>query len=112
MPRAIDSQRMKRVLDYIDGNLFEPLALNELAAQACLSPFHFSRLFKEGTGISPQRYVTDRRVEAAKRALASEHSSLADIALDTGFGSLDTFIRLFRKSTGETPARYRKQAGG
>jgi AraC family transcriptional regulator len=112
MPRALDSQRLKRVLDYIDGNLFETLSLNELAAEACLSPFHFSRLFKEATGSSPQRYVTDRRVEAAKAALACEHSSLIDIALEQGFGSLDNFIRVFRKSTGETPARYRKQVLG
>jgi AraC family transcriptional regulator len=112
MPRALDPQRMKRVLDYIDGNLFAPLTLGELAAEACLSPFHFSRLFKEATGSSPRRYVTGRRVQAAKTALASEHSSLADIAVDKGFGSLDNFIRVFRKSTGETPARYRKQALG
>jgi AraC family transcriptional regulator len=66
-------------------------------------------LFKEATGSSPQRYVTDRRVEAAKAALASEQSSLMDIAVEQGFGSLDNFIRVFRKSTGETPARYRRQ---
>lgn len=110
MPRALD--RLKQVTDYIDANLFEPLALDQLAAQACLSPFHFSRLFKEATGSSPQRYVTERRVEAAKRALASEHSSLIEIAEQHGFGSLDNFIRVFRKSTGETPARYRRQALG
>jgi AraC family transcriptional regulator len=112
MPRALDSHRLKRVLDYIDANLFESLALNQLAAEACLSPFHFSRLFKDATGLSPQRYVTDRRVQAAKFALASEHSSLIDIALEHGFGSLDNFIRVFRKNTGETPSRYRKRALG
>jgi AraC family transcriptional regulator len=112
MPRALDSRRLKRVLDHIDANLFEPLALSDLAAEACLSPFHFSRLFKEATGSSPQRYVTDRRVEAAKTALASAEVSLIDIALDQGFGSLDNFIRVFRKATGETPARYRKHVLG
>lgn len=110
MPRALNSQRLKRVLDYIDANLFEPLALDRLASEACLSPFHFSRLFKQATGLSPQRYVTERRVQAAKLALASEHISLIDIALEHGFGSLDNFIRVFRRSTGETPARYRRQA--
>lgn len=112
MPRALDTQRMKQVLDYIDGNLFEPLTLQQLASEACLSPFHFSRLFKEATGSSPRRYVTDRRVEAAKTALVAGRLPLADIALDKGFGSLDNFIRVFRKSTGETPARYRKRALG
>jgi len=112
VPRAVDSRRLKQVVDYIEANLVESLALEELAAQACLSPFHFSRLFKEATGTSPLRYVTDRRVEAAKVALTSEDSSLIDIALDHGFGSLDHFIRVFRRSTGETPARYRRQALG
>jgi AraC family transcriptional regulator len=112
MPSALDSRRLKHVLDYIDGNLFEPLALSDLAAEACLSPFHFSRLFKEATGSSPQRYVTDRRVEAAKTALGSAENSLIDIALNQGFGSLDNFIRVFRKATGETPARYRKHVLG
>ena len=112
MPRALDSRRLKHVVDYIDAHLFESLALNDLAAQAFLSPFHFSRLVKEATGLSPQRYVTERRVQAAKIALASEQSSLIDIALQQGFGSLDNFIRVFRKSTGETPARYRKHLKG
>ena len=113
MPRAaLDSRRLKQVVDYIDAHLFESLALDEIAAQAFLSPFHFSRLFKEATGFSPQRYVSERRVQAAKTALASQHSSLIDIALDLGFGSLDNFIRVFRKSTGETPARFRKRARG
>lgn len=112
MPRALDPQRLKGVIDYIDANLFEPLALDQLAAEACLSPFHFSRLFKEATGSSPQRYVTERRVEAAKIALAAQHSSLMEIAVQHGFGSLDNFIRVFRKSTGDTPARYRRQALG
>ncbi len=109
MPRALDAQRLKRVLDYIDANLGKPLTLDQLAAEACLSPFHFSRLFQQAIGLSPQRYVADQRVQAAKRALASEHASLFEIALDIGFGSLDNFIRVFRKSTGTTPARYRRR---
>jgi len=112
MPRALDSRRLKRVVDYIEANLDESLALDQLAAQACLSPFHFSRLFKEATGSTPLRYVTERRVQAAKQALASEDSSLVDVALEHGFGSLDNFIRVFRRSTGDTPARYRKRLLG
>ena len=111
-PRAVDSRRLKQVVDYIEANLDESLALDQLAAQACLSPFHFSRLFKEATGSTPLRYVTDRRIDAAKVALRSDDSSLIDVARDHGFGSLDNFIRVFRRSTGETPARYRRQAPG
>jgi AraC family transcriptional regulator len=111
-PRALDTQRLKRVLDYIDANLGQPLSLDQLAAEACLSPFHFSRLFRVAVGLSPQRYVSDQRVSAAKRALTSEHASLIEIAVEIGFGSLDNFIRVFRKSAGTTPARYRRQICG
>ena len=112
MPRTVDSRRLKQVVDYIEANLDASLALDQLAAHACLSPFHFSRLFKEATGSTPLRYVTERRVEAAKAALGDDDSSLIDIALDHGFGSLDNFIRVFRRCTGETPARYRRHTRG
>ena len=112
VPRAVDPRRLKHVVDYIEANLDQSLTLDELAAQACLSPFHFSRLFKEATGASPLRYVTQRRVEAAKTVLLQDDSSLLDISRQFGFGSLDTFIRVFRRTTGETPARYRTQSRG
>jgi AraC family transcriptional regulator len=105
---ALDPKRLKRVLDFIDARLAEEISLDDLAAEACLSPFHFSRLFRDATGLSPHRFVTDRRVQAAQKLLASSHSSLVEIALDTGFGSQDNFTRAFRKTTGLTPGQYRE----
>jgi AraC family transcriptional regulator len=107
LPRKFDARRLKRVLDYIDSNIGRPIALDQLAADACLSPFHFSRLFRDATGLAPHRYVTNRRVQSAKDALARPGPSLVEIALDNGFGSLDNFIRVFRKTTGLTPGQYR-----
>lgn len=107
-PRKLDIRRLKRVLDYIDSNIGAPLSLDRLAAEAAMSPFHFSRLFKDATGLAPHRYVTERRIEAAKDALALPRTSLIEIALDKGFGSLDNFIRAFRKHVGLTPGQYRK----
>jgi AraC family transcriptional regulator len=100
------------VLNFIDARLDSDIALDDLAAEACLSPFHFSRLFRDATGLSPHRYVTDRRVQAAKDKLALNHSSLVEIALDTGFGSQANFIRVFRKATGLTPGQYRALCTG
>jgi len=108
LPQKFDAQRLKRVLDYIESNLGRQLTLDQLAAQACLSPFHFSRLFRRATGLAPHRYVTDRRVQAAKDSLTLAESSLIEIALDKGFGSLDNFIRVFRRNTGLTPGQYRR----
>lgn len=83
------------------------ISLDDLAAEACLSPFHFSRLFSEATGRSPYRYVTERRVEAAKERLRLARSSLVEIALDTGFVTQANFNRVFKKVTGKTPGQYR-----
>jgi AraC family transcriptional regulator len=105
---SLDARRLKRVLDFIEVHLPSDISLDDLAAEACLSPFHFSRLFREATGLSPCRYVTDRRIQAAQKMLAVDQSSLVEVALDTGFGSQATFTRAFRKTTGLTPGQYRE----
>lgn len=103
----LDARRLKRVLDLIEARLSEPLSLRDLAVEACLSEFHFARMFRGSTGLSPHRYVTRRRVETAQAKLARTNTSQLAIALDTGFGSQAAFIRAFRKSTGLTPGQYR-----
>ncbi|QKD05380.1 helix-turn-helix domain-containing protein [Mesorhizobium loti] len=103
-----DGKRLTRVLDYIETYLAAgETRLADLAAEACLSEFHFSRLFREATGLSPHRFVTLRRVQEAQKRLAHGKSSLVEIALETGFGSQANFIRVFRKATGLTPGQYR-----
>jgi AraC family transcriptional regulator len=56
-----------------------------LADIACLSPYHFSRSFKQAAGVGPQRYVIQRRLERAKRLLRQTHQPLALIAQEAGF---------------------------
>jgi AraC family transcriptional regulator len=106
---ALEPKRLQRVLDFIDTRLASDICLDDLAGEACLSPFHFSRLFHEATGLSPHRYLIERRIRTAQKMLASEHASIAEIALDTGFGSQANFSRTFRKITGVTPRQYREQ---
>jgi AraC family transcriptional regulator len=103
----IDARRLERVLDLIEARFAENITLRDLAAEAHLSDFHFLRLFREATGLPPHRYVTYRRVQEAQKRLALNHSSLADIALETGFGSQGNFIRAFRNAAGLTPGQYR-----
>jgi AraC family transcriptional regulator len=104
---ALDHHRMKRVLDYIEANFAQNISLQDLSREAYLSEFHFSRLFREAIGVSPHRYLTDRRVEAAKHELEFSRSELVEIALEAGFGSQANFTRTFRKATGLTPGQYR-----
>lgn len=109
---SLDPRRLQRVLDYIEASLNVDIRLEELAAQACLSPYHFSRLFREATGLSPHRYVIDRRVQAARQELARSNLSLVEIALEFGFGSQANFTRVFRKATSLTPGQYRELCCG
>lgn len=104
---TLDAKRLARVLEFVEARLADSLSLDDLAAEACLSSYHFTRLFREATGLSPHRYVSAQRVQAAKDKLRLNHSSLAEVALDTGCGSQANFIRVFRKATGLTPGQYR-----
>ncbi len=97
---SLSYQKLKRVLDLVECCFAHEIGLDELAAEACLSPFHFSRLFQKATGLSPHRYVTERRVREAKSKLAEGRLSLVEIALESGFGSQGNFNRIFRKHTG------------
>jgi len=105
---SLDANRMKRVLDYIEAQLGSCIRLQDLAAQACLSPFHFSRLFRDATGLSPHRFVTQLRIERAQEELALARSSLVEIALSLGFGSQANFTHVFRNAIGLTPGQYRE----
>lgn len=106
---SLDSRRLQRVLDFMEASLADDISLDDLAREACLSPYHFSRLFHEATGLPPHRYLVERRIQAARRMLLSEQASMTEVALDTGFGSQASFTRAFRKVTGTTPGQYREQ---
>ena len=108
-PRSLESQRLRRVIDYIEGHLGEAtLSVEKLAEVAHLSPYHFSRAFKTATGQAPHRFVLERRVERARLHLAEGRESLAGIAYATGFSSQAHFSSIFRRLAGVTPKQYRQ----
>ena len=104
---SLPDQKLKRVIDLIESRFAEGVSLSELAAAACLSQFHFCRLFQRATGLSPHRYLIERRIQDAKTKLAEGRLSLVEIALETGFGSQASFNRTFRKHMGLTPGQFR-----
>lgn len=97
------------VCEYIKSHLAEPFNLDGLAKMANLSPIYFHRLFTEYFGLTPNRYITQLRIKAAKAALAYSDTPLAQIAVDCGFSSQPYFTVRFQKETGITPLQYRKQ---
>jgi AraC family transcriptional regulator len=106
---GLSRERLQRVRDYIETHLDDRLTLTVLAEVACLSPYHFSRSFKQAVGIGPQRYVMRRRLERAKTLMRRTRQPLAAIAQETGFADQSHLTSIFRRETGLTPARYRAE---
>ena len=104
---GLSRDRLKRVRDYIETHLDDRLTLTDLAGVACLSPYHFSRSFKEAVGVGPQRYVRQRRLDRAKTLIRRTNQPLAQIAQQVGLCDQSHLTSIFRRETGETPGRYR-----
>jgi AraC family transcriptional regulator len=104
---GLSPQRWVRVRDYIESHLDYRLTLTDLAAVASLSPYHFSRSFKQAVGVGPQRYVMRRRLERAKTLMRRTNRSLAWIAQEAGFADQSHLTATFRREMGVTPGRFR-----
>ena len=102
---------LRRVIDYIYNQADTLISLEQLAAVAQCSRFHFCRLFSATTGLSPNRYLIRTRVELAK-ARIKRGTSLVDAALNSGFCDQAHMTRAFKKVYGITPGEYRCQTVG
>jgi AraC family transcriptional regulator len=107
--KGLSPERLQRVRDYVEAHLDEDLSLTILSGIACLSPYHFSRSFKEAAGVGPQRYVIQRRIERTKTLLRGTHQPLALIALEAGFPDQSHFTTTFRREIGVTPGQFRAE---
>lgn len=108
-PRGLNPRAMTRVMTYIEQNLGDDITLEALAAVACLSRFHFVKMFRLSTGYSPIHYVLRRRVERARLHLALGCWKISDLAAELGFCDQSHFTRLFRRMTGFTPRAYSRR---
>jgi len=108
MRGGLPGWQQKKLVQYIEEHLADEISLSSLAQLVRLSPFHFSRAFKESFGMPPYRYLTRQRIERAKGLLAARNRSVTEIGLDVGFSETSSFTAAFRKVTGETPTEYRR----
>ncbi len=107
-PKLSPSQ-FHQVRAYIHAHLSDDLSIPRLAGVVELSPHYFSCLFKNTIGITPHRYVLDKRVSEAKRLLGAERMSILEIAMTVGFASQSHFTDAFRRLTGTTPRQFRNR---
>ncbi|MFD0675071.1 helix-turn-helix domain-containing protein [Cohnella sp. GCM10027633] len=105
---AIGPVWMRDTLLYIDANYTEDIGLRELCKRAAVSPAHFSRVFKELTGMNVTAFIAAKRIIRAKELLLETDRNVAAIASDCGFENVPHFHRLFKRIAGKTPAAYRR----
>ena len=103
-------ENLNRARDLIDAQFDRPLDLDELAATAHFSRYHFLRAFRRAFHATPHEYLTRKRMERARELLANSNHTVTEICFEVGFESLGSFSMLFHRSVGWSPSAYRARA--
>lgn len=106
---GVQSEAITSVLRFIDGNLEQSLTLEQLAGNCHMNPVYFHRLFKQKMGVTPYRYILDKKLAEAKKQLIMTSKSCLEIALGLGFSSQSYFNYAFKKELGISPLQFRKE---
>jgi AraC family transcriptional regulator len=108
----IADQRLARTIEFMCSNFAQPLSLERLAAEACISKFHFNRLFTRKVGVSPHRFLASLRLDAARQMLVTTDLSVAEVAAKCGYPAASHFSAAFVRRFGMTPRECRTVAFG
>jgi len=108
-PVTLTRRKLSRVEELIESRLDADLSLQELAAEVGYSRSHFLRAFHATTGVTPHRYVLNRRIDRARQLLGETNMSIAQVAYCCGFSSQAHLTLAFRKACGLTPGEYRRE---
>ncbi|MDR2232541.1 MAG: AraC family transcriptional regulator [Tannerella sp.] len=104
-----DFHRFNIIHEYLIRHFSEPVSLEDIAAEACLTPSAFCRYFKHRTGKSFSQYLNEFRIGHANRLLAESNIKISTVAHECGFNNLSNFNEQFKKIMNLTPADYRKR---
>jgi AraC-like DNA-binding protein len=102
-------RRLCRARDLLDAGYQSQILLDAAAREACLSPFHFHRLFHSTFGETPHDFLTRKRMERARHLLAWGEMNVTEVCLDVGYSSLGSFSSKFQSLVGIPPTQYQRQ---
>lgn len=97
---------INKAIQYMNDEYMLPITIKQISSQFEMSEANFSQCFKKATGINPKEYLTNLRMEKAKKMIT--HSSVTDTAFDLGYRNVSRFITLFKEKYGVTPKQYQK----
>lgn len=109
---ARDRRRAAETALWIDAQSNRQIELQDAAARAGVSPFHFLRLFSSVLGVTPHQYLVRSRLRHAARLLADDERTVTDVAYDVGFADLSNFVRTFHRAAGVSPLKFRQASRG
>lgn len=102
------TEEINQVIKFIQENYKQKLSTDDLASIAVLSKYHFIRIFKSQTGLSPYEFLINFRINQSKYLLRETTDSVSVISESVGFGDINNYIRYFKKLVGSTPGSYRR----
>ncbi len=97
------------ILNYLEKYYYRKITLEEVAEYINISPFYLSKIFKKHTGVNFIDYLTDLKIEKAKELLTYTEMPVVNIAIELSFNEPNYFTRVFRKTVGVTPSKYREE---
>ena len=105
---GLSASQLRLITEHIDRHLNEKIAISDLASLVDLTRFHFIRAFRQAAGMTPLQFVIRRRIDRAREFLAERGTSIAEVAIRSGFGSSVQMTRAFRRVIGTTPSAIRR----
>jgi len=111
IPLTCYHTKVKKALDYINKNIHNKITLDQLSAYVNVSKNHLLKIFSDTVGMTPNEYITKKRLDMAKEMLMMTDSSITQIATSCGFDNTTYFSYLFKKHTNLSPRSYRKLHG-
>jgi two-component system response regulator YesN len=106
--KGFQDNEINVVLNYLEKNYYKKVTLEEVAEYINISPFYLSKIFKKHTGVNFIDYLTNLKIEKAKELLEYTDMPVINIAIELSFNEPNYFARVFRKTVGMTPSKYRE----